>query len=617
MEYNHTKMRKAGALGCLGEVSAGPQASNGLPQMPWPAFIDSGTLVRHGVRDRSVLAAVMRPEEQVMQPERFRAVKATRLSAARRLVDRMARSAWTITKRMEELDAAGEGLLIYDVEAESHPVSFVVWSAAPSSNVDRLGRFYEYEYDFYGAIFSGRVSQERARSEAARMRGRVWAGRTDNECLGWTVANRSNRFFNHVVESLCSGRQPDFATLASGGGYIVRNAGWYGNGRHGSRSWLSLPLDSPFAEPYFLDLLALYLWRTAGADVADAAARKRNAAAVSLSSEVRRYLGIGNSSGIGMVAALVRWPTWLATFCSMREVVRAYVITRPRTDPATLDRFCRLMARAADYYDMQPAQDVTEVEQPARIASGLRSVLAGVQRDREKLLATEFPWAEVARRATEQGSLEVDEQATSLLMEVAPDFADAVAALMRKGMATSRSVEPAMTCGELRAILETRFRWALDIDFDAPGAAEHFWYKSEENGENRRGERKIDPGVENETFVNVAGAAQQLAEALEAADRTEAVGMFLLRHPGLSHIAARVQLARRMPYSELRANIIARDFLPMDGIRFLLGMFGLEASAPYSTRWVRGVFFQGAPLASALEVGLEDDWMFPTTVPWN
>lgn len=585
--------------------------------MPWPDFIDDGMLARHGVGDRAVLAAAMRPEEQVMRPQRFRAMKATRLSAARRLVDRMARSGWTISKRVEELDAAGEGLLIYDVASETHPVSFVVWSAAPESGADRLGRFYEYEYDFYGAIFSGRVCTERARSEAARMRDRVWAGRTDNECLGWTVANRSNRFFNHVIDSLCDGRQPDFATLASGGGYIIRNAGWYGNGRHGSRSWLSLPPDSPFAEPYFIDLLALYLWRTAGADVAEAAARQRDAGSARLSDEVRRYLGIGNSSGIGMVAALVRWPTWLATFCSMREVVRAYVVTRPQAEAAALDGFCRMMARAADYYEVQPAQDVAEAQQPAHIASGLRSLLAGVLRDKNALSEMEFPWAEIARRAAEQGCLEIDEQVTSLLVEVAPDFADAVAALMRKGMATPRSVEPAMSCDRLRMILESRFSWALGIDFEAPGAAEHFWYKSEENGENRRGERKVDPGLENETFVNVAGKAQELAAALKATDGTEAVGMFLLRYPDLTHMVARVQLAARMPYSELRANIIDRDFLPMDGIRFLLGIFGLEASAPYSTRWVRGVFFQGAPLASALGAGVEEGWMFPATVSWN
>ncbi len=586
-------------------------ASQADPVLPWPAFIDRRVLEAHGIDDLEILARAMRPEEEVMRPERLRAAKATRLSITRRLVERMTRSNWSISQRLAEIEASGAGLLVYDIDAEGFPMSFVVWSATSDGEADRLGRFYEHEYDFYGAVFEGRVTVERARDEASRMRCGVWSGRTDRSCLGWTVANRSNRFFNHVLEELMAARQPDLSVLASGGGYIIRNAGWYGNGRHGSRSWLSLPLESPFAAPYFIDLFALYMWRTVGCDVAELTAQARRDGAAAMSADVRRYLGVGNSSGIGMVAALVRWPAWLGTFCSMREVVRAYVVTRPATDEPTFAKVEQLLARAADYYALQPAQAVAEAEQPERIASGLCALLEGMHRDRGKILGMACPWAELARRAASHGSLEVEEQVTSVLMEIAPDFADAIAGLMRQGMATTRLIDPCMTCGKLLAILQDRYRWALDIDFSVPGASEHFWYKSEENGENRRGERAIDPGLENETFVNVAGAAQELAGALREASANETVGLFLLRQPHLSHMAGRAQLSMRIPYSEIRANIIARDFLPMDGIRFLLGLFGLEASAPYSTRWVRGVFLQGAPLPTELAAGLDPAWMFP------
>lgn len=582
-------------------------------ETPWPNFIDRETLRTHGVEDVDILRRALRAEDVVMSPERLRAAKASRLSATRRLVDRMVQRGWTIARRVDEIDARGEGLLIYDIDAEGWPLSFVVWASPPDSDVDRLGRFYEHVYDFYGSLFDCRVSVERARVEAERMRVHVWQGRTDNTSLGWTVANRSNRFFSHVVDALTEGRQPDIGQLGAGGGYIVRNAGWYGNGRHGSRSWLSLPRESPFAEPYFTDLFSLYLWRGVSGDVAESIAARRSEGAVVLSPQVRRYLGIGNSSGIGMVAALVRWPAWLATYCSMREVVRAFVVTRPGADVPTLERFEALLSRSAAYYAQQPPLTVGEAEQPAAIAAGLTALLEGVNRDRQMLLAIERPWAEIARRAAAIGSFEVEEQVTSLLMEVAPDFADAVASLMRKGMATTREIAPDMACGELLQALRRRYAWALAIDFQAPGAREHFWYKSEENGENRRGERLVDPGVENETFVNVAETAQQLERALAETNPDEPVGLFLLRWPDLAHMISRAQLAMRMPYTEIRANIIDRNFLPMDGIRLLLSVFGLEASSPYSTRWVRGVFLQGAPTSAELADALEPDWMFPTS----
>jgi len=578
---------------------------------PWPVFLDEDFLARHGVLRSAELQRAMRPEDVAMQPERLRASKASRLSFMRTLVKRMVDRKWRIERRLSDLSLTGEGLMIYDIDAEGSALSFVVWASAPESEEDRLGRFYETRYDFYGAMLEGKVDRSRAQAEADRMRHNVWQGRTDNGCLGWTVANRSNRFFNHVLERLAAGRQPDQAFLSSGGGYIVRNAGWYGNGRHGSRSWLSLGEESPFFEPYHLDLFSLFLWRLVSCDAAETIAGQQSTKAVELDRDVRSYLGIGNSSGIGMVAALVRWPAWLGTYCTLREVVRAFVVTRKSTTSEQFDRFVRLLERAAAYYAQQPAQVVDEAEQPEALARALADFSAGLRGDRTALCRSDYPWREVAARAERLGSLEVEEQVNSLLMEVEPAFADAVAGRFRHGMAVSRAIDPDMTCGEMLEILQDRYDWALALDLSAPGARAYFWYKSEENGENRRGERAVDPGLENETFVDVAGTAQHLERALSGAPESQPIAVFLLLNPAFAHMVSRVQLSTRIPYSEIRTNIIARDFLPMDGIRFLLGMFGLEASAPYSTRWVRGVFLQGAPMPSDFASGLMGDWLFP------
>lgn len=48
----------------------------------------------------------------------------------------------------------------------------------------------------------------------------------------------------------------------------------------------------------------------------------------------------------------------------------------------------------------------------------------------------------------------------------------------------------------------------------------------------------------------------------------------------------------------------------MDGIRFLLSTMGLESSHPHNTRWVRGVFLQGAPLLEDIAAGVREDWVF-------
>jgi hypothetical protein len=74
---------------------------------------------------------------------------------------------------------------------------------------------------------------------------------------------------------------------------------------------------------------------------------------------------------------------------------------------------------------------------------------------------------------------------------------------------------------------------------------------------------------------------------------------------------ARVQLAVASPYSELQANVIDRHFRASDGIRCFLTLLGLELLTPASPRWVRGVFYSGAPLPAEVAAGNGSEWVFP------
>lgn len=589
-----------------------PTAIEDVNAIPLPAYLPESLFQMHGTNPKEIWGA-MRTEDTVMRPARLRAVKATRLSFARSLLRRMIDKQWRISQRHKDIDMHGDGFLIYDIVAEGYEMSFVVASCSPESSEDRLGRFYETVYDFYGSLMEGHVDLGQAKREADTMKSGVWSGRTGNNCIGWTVANRSNRFFDHVVERLVAGSQPDAELLASGGGYIVRNAGWYGNGRHGSRSWLSLPGDHPLAQPYHVDLFALYLWRTVSYDVAEATAAAKSGTTdlTRLEPDVRRHLGIGNSSGIGMVAALVRWPAWLGTYNLVREMSLAYAITRPAAEREKYERLEHLLGRAERYFAAQPPSQVIEVEAPAVLAKGLHALGKKVAAMRREGCLAHHPWAVLTAFARAQESMELEEQLNSLLIEIEPEFADAAGQVLPLGMNIPRRIDPRMAVGTLIDLLQRRYGWALNIDLDAPGARAYFWYKSEENGEQRRGERQIDPGVENETFLDVAGVVQQLYKRLIETDPTISIGEFLLTATEFCNAVGRAQLADMLPYTEIRCNILDHDFLPMDGIRFLLSTMGLEASAPYSTRWVRGVFLQGAPLPEEVAMGANPDWIFP------
>src|SRR3954447_5613399 len=87
----------------------------------------------------------------------------------------------------------------------------------------------------------------------------------------------------------------------------------YGNGRMGTRAWTSYAgTDRALSTPYHVDLFSVYLWRLVSFDLAEATARARNPNSAALDPHIKRHLGIGNSSGLGTVAAVQRWPARFA-----------------------------------------------------------------------------------------------------------------------------------------------------------------------------------------------------------------------------------------------------------------------------------------------------------------
>jgi hypothetical protein len=579
-----------------------------LPLGPWEEWLRG----IFGAELEDVLSC-LRGEDEVMTPEALRAMPPTRLSFTNGLVRRMLDRGWSIGRRHLDIDRDGCGTAVYEIEAEGVTFHFGVFAHPPDEA--RQGRIREDEYDFFGAILEGPVDMERLARDHDAFTRSAWGARTTADTYGWTVANRSNRLFEHVAGELARGVQPTAAHLAANGGYLIRNAGYYGNGRAGTRAWRSLPDGHPLASPYHADVLSLFLWRIAGCDIVEATARARNPAAPALDPALTRGLGVGNSSGIGTVAALVRWPAWLSSYVLAREVALAHAISRPGPiDAKCTAHVLALLARAERLYREEPPRELL-FEQPAAIAGALQRITAAVaELARSGLVgatAPRRPWGEIAAVAASTGCREACEQLHAILVEAHAETTDAVAALIPRGMAVERVVRPEQPVGELRALLDERFDWALAMDLSAPGAREFFWYRSEENGENRRGVRAQDPGAEGETFVDVAGIVQRLAQALAGVPAKVRVGRFLLEHPEHAFAVSRVQLAGRVPFGEIRANLLDAAFRPGDAIRFFLSVLGVERPGAASPQWVRGVFFQGAPLLDDLPGGGHDDWMFP------
>ena len=216
------------------------------------------------------------------------------------------------------------------------------------------------------------------------------------------------------------------------------------------------------------------------------------------------------------------------------------------------------------------------------------------------------PWDTLYRKAEVAFSVEGQEMLVSLVLEPYGNLVDRLG----EGLEVDRDMapDPSLSVGRLCELIDRHYGWALAIDFADPETTRYFWYYSEEKIEPRRGERRTEAGANKEMPLKIPLYVQELRRALDQAPVDETLARFLLRHPELRHVAARVQIGARYPYAEIRDNLIGANCRPIDILRGKLAYFGAGKFDPKSDLWTRITMYEGAPTADELDRDDADDW---------
>lgn len=542
----------------------------------------------------------MRPAAELMDIDQLASVKPYRLSFARTLIQRMTTERWRIQPKTIQVDADGIGTATYQIVAGGHEMTFAAFSDdVPDQN--RSGRLSEQRFDGMGFLCHGEVTAERLRAERESLRLRS-RGRTNWETIGWTLATRSRRSFEEVVGLLAAGAQPDRDGVASSGGYLFRNNGYYGNGRHGTRMWQSLPADHPLSHPYHPEMLALYLWRQFGFDLVDEMARIRSPRAVQLDSGYKRTIGIGNSTGQGISTFLTKWPGWMHAWTSLRETAVVRSVNAPASN-ADIEKVRALLRRAVSYMAHRDGS-----EDPYSCPdSELIGDLNEIETKLEEFVSIGQPWNRIVTWARAHCHPEAADVLHSILTETYSELVDELDSEFASRMHRTTDVDPCTTVAELKELVAERYAWTQDWR-----SFPNFFYRSEDHGEQRLGVRQVDEGESMETFTALCRDVAALTDDLEGSNGNESVGVFLLRHPNYRFLIERIQTFGKDAYAEIRANVADDSWVPAKAGRFVLSNFGMELSTAHNHRYVQGIFYQGAPLPEDLEVGREIDWIYPS-----
>ncbi len=552
----------------------------------------------------------LRSPATVMDLERLGSFSPTRLSFARRLTRMMFEQQWQMSRSQFELDENGHGFAIYCLQTRAYRYHVVVFSRH-LEDAQRTDRVIAEAWDLTFCLLEGEVDADLMSALSANVPLQE-AGRQNPRLLVISRANKSMRAFQTVSAALASGQQPDIEHLKEAG-YLYRTTAVYGNGKFGIADFDRIKGYQDFWQPFSAQMAAVYMLREFSVDQVEHIARQRDPGrAAALHPDARRYLGIGNSTGLGMAPFLINHPQLISQWVWVRERALAVSVAQPPSEHDR-DRLLALCRRAAAYLTDTHVEDVPQGVRNSEAHEELTQVMAWL----ELVPLDEVLWQQLLDWAQTQLSLETQELLNTLLIELYPQQVDALNDAM--GADENLDLTPDMPLIQLKQILETHFDWAIYADYECEDARYWFWYQSAEKDEPRLGVRGEELGEEKELALAIAPAAQRvyrdLIDLLEAQPRALTIDL-LMAFPEHMRVIRRIQSMAATVYGEIRANLWHRDMKPMHLLRAKLSFLGAHRFDPKGDRWVRVTFFQGAPLLSdyqdsSVSPQAFDDWSFP------
>ena len=565
----------------------------------------------HNSDDLTVLQ--MRPASQVMQLERLGSFHQSRLSFMRTLVRRMVAENWQISSPVFDLDEQGYGTVVYQVEAKYGTFSYVLFShyLDPDNRNDRV---IADQWDLTMGLCEGTVDAEQLdflRNNVPKQE----AGRVDSRVLVLSRANRSARTFEYVVNELAHGHQPDVDVIAEVG-YLYRTTAAYGSGKLGMADWEKVSTKHrDFARPFAAEMFTCYMLRHFSMQQADHLASQRAPkSAVALDEDIKRYIGIGNSTGLGMAPFLINHPLLINQWIEMREIALATVVAASAfgVDEAILRRLDAATQRVIQHLSEIITTDERQSNANLLVREELQLLHLWLQEQGAVLATKHYVWESLTQYAELHWGVETQEVINTLLIELYPELVDRLEEYM--WVDESHQVSPEMPVAELLEVIEDKYDWALAIDFSKQESIGTFWYRSAEKMEPRLGQTNIDMGMDKEMPLGIGRCVRECYDRVYDYNQTRSkqnVAHFIVQNPTYSGIVGRIQTMAQSRYGDIRENLVHTDVLPIHLLRCKLSFFGVSKFDPRSRLWVRNTMFQGAPLISDFGKLLVDDWQFP------
>ena len=423
---------------------------------------------------------------------------------------------------------------------------------------DRSDRVIATKWDASFVLFDGIPTSKDIQRLAANVPLQE-QGRVSEKELCLSRANKSVRVFEHVVDQLSKGLQPDTNLLYSVG-YLYRTTAVYGSGKFGLADRIKIQDRGELKGPFRLEMMLVYLARQFTFDVVNHVASKRSPKnAVKLSDEIARNLGIGNSTGLGMAPFIVNHPALLNQWIEAKEkalkAIRS-ISNVEENEKITFQSYLSVIQENIKYWKTDSDYQIKKNQQ-------LLKDLGLFQEYFSQLRLDKFLWNTIYQWAEKNTKAECCEFIVSLMMEVYPEIVEPLSYEMSIDEESYFDIDTSRTVEDVCNLIEKQYTWLLDINFDQKDNVFNFWYYSKNKQEPRMSDRFSEEGADLELPLAIARDIHQLYLELKTMEFGSDLGTYLLKNQLYRHVLRRVLICEKLPYSEIQDNTISKSLIPV------------------------------------------------------
>ena len=545
----------------------------------------------------------LRDPNTIMKLSRLGSFHQSKLSFLRSFLNEF--KDWEYNRDLFNLDSIGYGEAVYSFKKDKRTYSLVCF-ANKIKDDERSDRVIATKWDAAFTLHDGVPTQkdiDRLKNEVPRQE----VGRLSFKELTLSRANKSVRVFNHVVERLSEGKQPDLELL-SNVGYLYRTTAVYGSGKFGLADRFRIKNREEINGPFRLEMMLVYLVRQFTFDQVNHVAHHKNPSkSVVLDRKICKNLGIGNSTGLGMAPFIVNHPTLLNNWVMSREIalkkIREIKIVKKKDSVLFIDCLKKSLTNITSWNTDSEYQQI-------KIKNLLKDIKKFIHFiDNNFDFEDEYPFNQIYLWLEEKACEECIEYVVSIMMEPYNEITNPLVSQMSSEEDKYFTIPTSRTIKDLINIIEKKYSNILKINFEKKQNTQNFWFISKNKEEPRLADRFEEGGSELEQPLAIARDVKKLHKKLLDTKNNSTVAEFLSKNSELRHIVRRVFIVEKFPYSEIQDNTIGKNIMPIDMLRLKLSFFGALKFDPRSDKWLRICMFQGAPLPDELK-NYDEQWVY-------